>query len=138
MTQSNCLQCGKELFSNGPRPKKWCDGTCRARFRADNDIKYQQRNTYEEQAERSKFRKLKAISLKGGACIQCGEKHPAALCFHHKDPASKEFTINGRIFGNSKWERIKEELDKCELLCYNCHQILHFGDYWAEYTSSED
>jgi len=136
MKKSQCLQCGAELISKGSRPKKWCNHKCRGQFRYENDVVYQQRNTYEEQIKRSRSRKLYAIKLKGGKCSRCGQRHPAALCFHHVDPKTKNFNIDGRTFGNTKWEKIEKELCKCELLCFNCHQILHFGDYWDNWFST--
>lgn len=131
MKKSQCLQCGTELLSRGSVPKKWCNCACRSKFRYENDIVYKQRNTYSEQVERSRRRKLQAIDLKGGKCCRCDQNHPAALCFHHIDPITKSFTIDGRIFGNTKWEKIEKELSKCELLCFNCHQIEHYGNYWG-------
>lgn len=133
MNSSSCLYCGKELIYTGSRPRKWCDTSCRGKFRYKNDTSYQQRNTYEEQVKRSKARKLKAINLLGGSCSTCGQAHPAALSFHHIDPSIKKFNIDGRIFGNMKWSAIEEELSKCELLCHNCHSIRHNGAYWSAY-----
>lgn len=72
-----------------------------------------------------KSTKLKAIIYKGGKCQRCGyKKSMAALCFHHIDPATKEFGIgeNGHTYS---WERVKKEIDKCELICQNCHHELH-------------
>ena len=67
--------------------------------------------------------KQKAIEYKGGKCITCGyNKSPAALVFHHRDPAEKSFTVSGKI---AKWERLQPELDKCDLLCSNCHHEEH-------------
>lgn len=131
MKTSKCVQCDKQLTYIGSRPKKWCSASCRSLYRYENDIKYQQRNTYVEQTIRSKERKLKAIKLKGGCCSKCDQKHPAALCFHHVDPSVKSFNVDSRVFGNTKWEKIEKELDKCVLLCLNCHQILHYNEYWS-------
>lgn len=69
--------------------------------------------------------KIKAIQYKGGKCQECGyNKSIAALCFHHEDPREKEFGIGykGQTFG---WKKIKKEIDKCILLCQNCHHELH-------------
>jgi hypothetical protein len=64
-------------------------------------------------------RKLKAIEYKGGKCEQCGyNKCVRALTFHHRNPAKKTLTF-GR--GNWGWERLKKELEECDLLCMNCH-----------------
>jgi predicted HNH restriction endonuclease len=48
-----------------------------------------------------------------------------ALEFHHKDPSLKEFGPSGRILKRLSWEKITKEIDKCILLCANCHRELH-------------
>jgi predicted HNH restriction endonuclease len=94
------------------------------------------RNTYTEQKERAYSNKWKALQYKGGKCQQCGEDRPATLCFHHRDPSQKELKLDGRSFANRKWETIKEEVDKCDLLCHNCHNILHYGNSWGEFLET--
>lgn len=53
---------------------------------------------------------------------RCGYNHCASvLCWHHKDPSSKLFCIaNGNRCGRT-WTDIEKEIEKCELLCSNCH-----------------
>ena len=74
-----------------------------------------------------KFRDLKrqCIEYKGGKCQKCGyNKCDAAMDFHHTDPNKKELGIgNGRYF---RFEKLKKELDKCKLLCSNCHREEHY------------
>jgi hypothetical protein len=66
-----------------------------------------------------------AVNYKGGACEYCGyRKSMRALCFHHIDPTKKEFEINGSAAAISKKLR-EAELDKCLLLCSNCHMEEH-------------
>jgi len=68
--------------------------------------------------------KLAAIKLLGGKCADCGwQGHQAAFQFHHINPSKKDFVI-GNV-ANKKWEVVKKELDKCLLLCANCHAIRH-------------
>lgn len=68
--------------------------------------------------------KKQAIEYKGGKCSKCGySKCNRALVFHHLDPAKKDFQISGSH--SFAWEKIKTELDKCVLLCSNCHMELH-------------
>jgi DNA-binding CsgD family transcriptional regulator len=71
-------------------------------------------------------RKEKAIEYKGGKCIACGyNKCIRALNFHHLDPNEKDFGISS---GNTRsWEKTKIELDKCILVCSNCHAEIHEG-----------
>ena len=77
--------------------------------------------------EKYVFRKLEAINLKGGCCERCGYKNNyAALCFHHKDTSTKNFGIDSRNLRMRKWDLILEELEKCSLLCHNCHMEEHY------------
>lgn len=79
------------------------------------------------QMKRWKERKIKAIEYKGGKCVDCNIIYPSEVYqFHHLDPSKKEFAWNkGRL---RNWESIKIELDKCILLCANCHTIRHSKD----------
>jgi len=73
---------------------------------------------------RWKERKVKAIEYLGGKCSDCGNNYPSEVYqFHHVDPSKKDFTWNkGRL---KKWEDVIEEIDKCILLCANCHILRH-------------
>lgn len=72
----------------------------------------------------AKRTKEKCVEYKGGKCVMCGyDKCYAALDFHHdgdKDP-------NWAKMRNWSFERRIAELDKCILVCKNCHCELHFG-----------
>lgn len=68
--------------------------------------------------------KLKAIEYLGGKCSKCGwTGDSSAFEFHHTTQEKKDFSI-GNV-SNKKWELILKELNKCELLCSNCHRIEH-------------
>ena len=76
--------------------------------------------------ERQRRLKQQCIDYKGGSCAICGyDKYPGALEFHHVNPKDKDFTISR--FKNRKFELIKDELDKCVLLCSNCHKEVEGG-----------
>jgi hypothetical protein len=67
--------------------------------------------------------KRRAVEYKGGKCTRCGyDKCDGALDFHHTND-DKEFGIADSY--NKSWERLKTELDKCELICANCHREEH-------------
>jgi transcription elongation factor Elf1 len=71
-------------------------------------------------------KKEQAIKIFGGKCQICGyDKCMGALDFHHLDPSKKDENI-GRAIIQWKWERVKPELDKCILLCSNCHREIHY------------
>lgn len=74
--------------------------------------------------EHGRLRKEAAVQYKGGVCKDCGKMpHLAAMEFHHIDPATKEWPPAQII--KTDWELAKAELDKCDLLCANCHRIRH-------------
>ena len=60
----------------------------------------------------------------GIKCEQCGyNKGFWGLAFHHRDPVKKEFSIDRNRGKNIK--ALKDELDKCDVLCHNCHAEIH-------------
>jgi predicted transcriptional regulator len=67
--------------------------------------------------------KQKCVDYLGGKCIICGyNKSLKALEFHHRDPSKKDFPISGI---RKSWDFTKKELNKCDLLCANCHREEH-------------
>jgi Zn finger protein HypA/HybF involved in hydrogenase expression len=73
----------------------------------------------------SLIKKNKIIDYKNNSCgcVKCSEKRHYLLDFHHIDPATKLFQI---AQGESKgWEKVLEEINKCILLCSNCHREFH-------------
>jgi hypothetical protein len=59
------------------------------------------------------------------SCLQCGESHPACLEFHHRDPNKKKMTISGAVRRGWSLKRLKREIEKCDVLCANCHRKIH-------------
>lgn len=91
--------------------------------------KYADRAEYLKEAvkRRRKNLRLKAVQLKGGKCYICGyNRCDKALEFHHLDEEVKSFGISAKGITRS-WEKTKIELEKCILLCSNCHRELHAG-----------
>jgi len=87
-----------------------------------------------ERLQNQKYYLYKEIALdyKGGKCQVCGyNRCQKALEFHHLNPAEKDFSISRvmswRKYMSKSEEDLKKELDKCVLLCSNCHRELHDG-----------
>ena len=73
---------------------------------------------------RSRKIKERAIEYLGGKCTDCGLIDDVCVYdFHHEDPAKKEISFGQR--GGISFEKLKPELDKCVLLCANCHRKRH-------------
>lgn len=74
--------------------------------------------------------KLRGIEYLGGHCHRCGYQGvPAVYDFHHKDQNQKEFSWGGK---RTNWENLKKELDKCQLLCANCHREIHDAEWFDQ------
>jgi hypothetical protein len=74
-------------------------------------------------------RKLDSLEYRGGMkCSRCGFNEPIPDCyaFHHRDPSKKDPNWAKMKTNNSSWEVVKAELDKCDVLCHNCHSIVHY------------
>lgn len=72
-------------------------------------------------------RRCKEIGVKklGGSCKHCGENRSYLLDFHHRNPAEKENTLSDFSKGYNV-DEFFTELEKCDLLCPNCHREFHY------------
>lgn len=77
--------------------------------------------------------KVKAIKYKGSKCEKCGIEYDstngAIFDFHHIDPELKDTEISILLNSPTFSDKIKEELDKCIIVCSNCHRIIHNKEY---------
>lgn len=81
----------------------------------------------EKQKIKKREKKLWSIEYLGGCCSSCGGTfHPSVYEFHHKDPTTKDRDPSKMM--SLSHEKLQNELDKCVLLCANCHRIEHHGD----------
>lgn len=90
---------------------------------------YADRAVYMREAVKKRRKKLREMAREyaGGKCVMCGyDKCSRALSFHHLDPKKKEFGVAAKGLTRS-WEKIKQEIDKCILICANCHMEVHEG-----------
>lgn len=103
------MKCHWKLCSNNAiHGGKYCSSNCKNKFHV---------------AKRRRRIKSLAVEYLGGSCSVCGyNKCQSALEFHHKDPSQKDFGIAG---STKSFAVIKNELDKCILVCANCHREIH-------------
>jgi hypothetical protein len=75
-------------------------------------------------------RKIKLLSYKGNACEHCGIKYNGknAAIFHFHHLYDKKFNIGNQVL-NKAWATLIKEVDKCLLLCANCHEMQHGEDF---------
>lgn len=63
--------------------------------------------------------------IRSKGCSICGEKSICCLDFHHLDPSEKEYGVAQMLGTGYSLEKIKKEIDKCILVCSNCHRKIH-------------
>ena len=89
--------------------------------------RYADRRQYLIKAVHKRRRKIRdmALEYKDNSCDICGYNRCSdALEFHHLDPSKKDFSISRNGYTRS-WVKVQSELDKCQLLCANCHREVH-------------
>jgi len=87
---------------------------------SDEELK---KNNVEQVVSWRRRTKVKLVEYKGGKCERCSyNKCMDALEFHHKDKKQKDFSISGKSWS---YEKLKKEVDKCMLVCSNCHKEIH-------------
>lgn len=112
-----CEICGKpfEIIDNG-WTRKYC---YECSPHEDENMSHAQAVTIKRRAIKKAL-----IEYKGGKCERCGyDKCMRALEFHHLDPSEKDFGISKNLC--KSMEKQKAEVDKCILLCSNCHAEVH-------------
>ena len=60
--------------------------------------------------------------MRDKSCIRCGEADIRVLEFDHIDPTTKRLSIARALTYGKPWEYISEEMQKCQILCANCHK----------------
>ena len=71
------------------------------------------------------------VDFKGGKCVVCNGIYPECCYdFHHIDPKLKEFNLAGLMQSKANLDKAKKELNKCILVCSNCHRLIHAWGYY--------
>lgn len=135
-----CRVCKIEKALNEYHKNKTCRlgvvATCRSctgeritNWYADNRAKRQAATN-----QRNQKRKDEVIEHFGGICHDCRGTYPRCVYqFHHLDPKGKD--VNPSWALTWKPERMWKELNKCVMLCANCHMIRHHGKEGVDYAS---
>lgn len=123
-----CEKCGNSFEYH--RRKKYCLDCVPKRIvysSEEEKIKARRKARVISTQKRRNNIKNMAIEYKGGKCQICGyDKCNAALDFHHLDPTKKDFAIGSKGYTRA-WKSVQAELDKCILVCANCHREIHNG-----------
>jgi len=115
-----CIVCNKELTG---RQKKYCCKECKIKELGNY---YDREKAQSAQNKKRVERRLFLLEKYDFKCSKCGyNKNISALEFHHIDPNTKEFSIDGKNLTSKSIESIFIEAEKCIVLCANCHREYH-------------
>ena len=131
----HCPKCSEDKklseFNKNKNKKDGYANLCRS------CVKYYQNKYYKENKDKfvskmmirkktlNKF--IVDIKIKSG-CKVCGENHIATLDFHHRNPEDKKLDITRAVANGWGIKRLQKEIDKCDVLCSNCHRKLHWKE----------
>lgn len=126
-----CTKCGRELplncyYSRGNGKLRSDCKDCHNGYVKD---RYSERKSYVSKIKESK------------GCMKCGDKRKYVLDFHHLNPQEKDETIARMTSNKNNLSDIEKEIEKCCVLCANCHREFHYlesskGITIEEYLSS--
>ena len=137
-----CTKCKKELSLDNFRWKNKAEGKrhsqCKECQSKQEKTHYQVRKeAVIAQTQNAKERNIAYINQqKSCGCAKCGEKRIYVLDFHHINPENKAYDINKMRISYSL-EKIQAEIDKCVVLCSNCHREFHYLEHCEEITLQE-
>lgn len=127
-----CLRCGNEKniedFPFKNKRKNIRHSTCKECWKIIRKKSYNEnKKTTLERNKRNRIKNREWYNeyKKTLKCNRCPENHPACLEFHHEDSNEKEFNVSELIGSTYSVEKIMEEIEKCEVLCSNCHRKHH-------------
>ena len=113
-----CTKCGKELPLDQFNWRNKTKGTRRS------ECKYCH-SQYMKQAYQKKKNDVQELKAKC-TCAKCGDQRGYVLDFHHINPQEKENTIARMTSNNYTLEKVYQEIEKCIVLCANCHREFHY------------
>lgn len=137
-----CTKCGRELplemfrWKNKSQGKKHsqckdCQSTQEHRHYLESK---ERRKQIRERADWSKENNTTLVDYyKTTGCKKCGEKRFYLMEFHHRNPKDKINTINHMI-KSASYDTLKEEIQKCDVLCANCHREWHYLELTSDIT----
>lgn len=137
-TINKCLKCQVEIpIAKGKKLRKYCSKECREKHWIENNREKLNENVRKYRANRyikegrwreegQKARELKAwmIELKSKPCSDCGNSFDTCcMDFDHRIGTNKKYNLGSMFAHHYSKELIQEELNKCDLVCANCHRI---------------
>lgn len=124
-----CNSCGESFEPYSKKGSK-----CRP-CKREYDREYHRKRSPEARQQKLVSNKNRQDNLKTelndykrkAGCKFCSEDEPICLDFHHLDPKEKDINLSDALRKGWTFERMKKEIDKCIIVCSNCHRKVHAG-----------
>ena len=132
MKTKRCSKCKQVLFTSdfnkAPHKLGGLQSICKKCNKIYQREHYKNNKEYYHQRNIKRRKELKQLLFdikRKSKCNVCRENHPACLDFHHKNPDKKKISIS--LIPSRFWsdERTLKEIEKCVILCANCHRKAH-------------
>jgi hypothetical protein len=130
--ENRICKCGKPASSNKKNGRTYwkniCSACASAKYRRKNPdkikaIRKKCKTKYKSQKEF--FKEQLMLHINQLCCKNCGNQDKRVLNFHHRNPEDKSFRIAWAFTHSYSLENMKKEVEKCDVLCCNCHFIAH-------------
>jgi hypothetical protein len=122
-TEKDITEFNKKGVGRHQRECRECQRKIAKEYYAANNEK-QKKQINEARRIRINENRIKYFNyLKTHPCIVCGNDNPIVLEFDHRDDVDKIATVGELVSDGFSWEKIKNEIDKCDVRCSNCHRI---------------
>lgn len=137
MEKRICSKCNKEkpidefLFRN--KKKKQYHSACGVCYKKQRKIAYEKNKVYyltKNKRLKNRNREWLLEHKKNESCYCCGENDIAVLDFHHIKQKTKE--VSKMVSNTASIDTIKKEINKCVVLCSNCHRKIHYHNISIE------
>lgn len=132
--QKICTKCREnktlDQFNKRSVAKNGLSSQCRECNKNNLKDHYSRNKKYyiNKAAKQKKIRKIEWTNFKNKLkCERCEENHIATLDFHHLKPNEKDFAVSKFANMGYNMERILKEIEKCIVLCANCHRKEHYS-----------
>lgn len=149
MQTKKCYKCQEEkdatLFNKNRVRKdglstycKECTKIVRKDFYEGNKESFIRSQTAMTKRSRKKKREFVFNYLRQNPCVDCGESDPIVLEFDHITPSEKFMGVSRLVSKNFSLEKIKKEIDRCEVRCANCHRRRTSCQFnWYDFSGEE-
>jgi hypothetical protein len=128
-----------EFYRKGGKLQSKCKSCQRAYHRLyyqRNKARYFAKNRRNKNRQRKRLRTI-LVEVKQQPCQDCGGSfHPWVMEFDHRDEKTKKAAVGNLVSKGCTDARLREEIDKCDLVCANCHRMRTYRRFQKQLTSS--